>query len=268
VAQAVTYEIARQKEVKDKGGAIVNETRSWDATTRTTIPMRDKEVVQDYRFMPEPNLPPLHLNLSGDVTNEDFINVPAIERCLPMMPQQKRDKLASDHNLTQEMAIILVNEQILLEYFTKITQSNPKRSPKQVVNILINELLTVYNKNKVEVDDLRISSDQVGELVDMLEAQEINRNLARLILQEMIENPMSPRQIAAHKNWKQITDEAEVGELCEKVLSSPDGLKMVKAFKAGKSKVLMAIAGEINKQSGDRVNMAQVMEFLNKKLKT
>jgi aspartyl-tRNA(Asn)/glutamyl-tRNA(Gln) amidotransferase subunit B len=152
VAQAVTYEIGRQKEVKGKGGAIVNETRSWDAATRTTIPMRDKEVVQDYRFMPEPNLPPLHLNLSGDVKNENFINVPAIKRCLPMMPQEKREKLASDHNLTQEMAIILVNKQILLEYFTKITQSNPKRSPKQVVNILINELLTVYNKNKVEVD--------------------------------------------------------------------------------------------------------------------
>jgi Asp-tRNA(Asn)/Glu-tRNA(Gln) amidotransferase B subunit len=139
------------------------------------------------------------------------------------------------------MAITLVNKQILLEYFTKITQSNLKRSPKQVVIILINELLTVYNKNKVEVDELRIFSDRVGELVDML---------------------------AAHKNWKQITDEAEVGELCEKVLSSPDGLKMVKAFKGGKTKVLMAIAEEINKQSGDRVNMAQVMEFLNKKLKT
>jgi aspartyl-tRNA(Asn)/glutamyl-tRNA(Gln) amidotransferase subunit B len=100
VAQAVTYEIGRQKEVKGKGGAIVNETRSWDAATRTTIPMRDKEVVQDYRFMPEPNLPPLHLNLSGDVKNENFINVPAIKRCLPMMPQEKKEKLASDHNLT------------------------------------------------------------------------------------------------------------------------------------------------------------------------
>lgn len=107
VAQAIAYEIKRQIEIKDKGGRIVNETRAYDATTKSTIAMRDKEVVQDYRFMPEPNLPPLHLNLSDQIS-EDFINVCALKREIPALPEDTRQLLVHERNLTQEIAIILV----------------------------------------------------------------------------------------------------------------------------------------------------------------
>lgn len=261
VAQAVAFEIERQIGVKDKGGRIINETRSWDATTKTTIPMRDKEVVQDYRFMPEPNLPPLHLNLS-EQESDSLVNVLAIEKNLPALPQQLRTNLINEKQLSQEASIILVNEQILLKYFTEITDESYKRSPKLVANILMNELLTLLNKMKIDIENCKVSSNHIGVLVDMIESQELNLNLARLILPEMLETSKSPREIADEKNWKQITDDKEILKICEQVLESESGRKMTKAFKSGKTKVLFAIAGEINKSTDNRINMAKVVEIL------
>lgn len=108
VAQAIEYEIQRQIAVKDQGGIIINETRQWDAMSKTTIVMRDKEVVQDYRFMPEPNLLPLHLNMTDEHESDELVNVKAIEKSLPILPQGLRDELVNDHNLTQITAMILV----------------------------------------------------------------------------------------------------------------------------------------------------------------
>lgn len=107
VAQAIAFEIERQIAVKDKGDIIINETRQWDATSKTTIVMRDKEIVQDYRFMPEPNLPPLFLNLT-DNESETLVNVIKIQNSIPVLPQQLRESLMNDKQLAQETAIILV----------------------------------------------------------------------------------------------------------------------------------------------------------------
>lgn len=266
VAQAVAFEIERQIAVKDKGGRIINETRSWDAITKTTIAMRDKEVVQDYRFMPEPNLPPLHLNLEEE-KSDTLINVHEIEKSLPALPQQLRTSLLNEKQLSQEASIILVNEPVLLKYFNEISEVDLKRSPKLIANILMNELLTLFNKNKIDVEDCKIPSDHIGNLVDMLEGGELNLNLARLILTEMLETSKPPREIADEKNWKQINDDTEILKICEQVLTTESGQKMSKAFKSGKTKVLFAIAGEINKSTDNRINMAKVVEILNGLLK-
>lgn len=112
ISQAITYEIQRQYDIVSQGGTIVNETRSWDAEKRCTIAMRDKEVVQDYRFMPEPNLPPLRLNMLDDQTNEEdpssLVSVPAIAKELPELPEETRSHLFDHFKLSQEVAIILV----------------------------------------------------------------------------------------------------------------------------------------------------------------
>ena len=266
VAQAVAFEIERQIAVKDKGGRIVNETRQWDAATRTTIVMRDKEVVQDYRFMPEPNLPPLHLNLDSEVDVDDLVNVTCIQKNLPPLPQQLREKLVSDMELSQEAAIILVNEQTLLKHFDDITKANPTRGSQTVANILINELLTIYNKNKIEVEECRISPEHLGQLIDMLESDKINLLLLKLILQEMIDTSKSPEEISEDKNWKQISDDAEITKLCRTLLESESGQKMAKAYKSGKTKVLFAMAGEIKKLSHNRINMEKTVDTLKKLL--
>lgn len=110
VADSITYEIRRQIELVDAGGIVTNETRSWDAINGKTIPMRDKEVLQDYRFMPEPNLPPLHLNVndSNNVNDRQLINVKQIKDNLPELPEETRQKLMTMFDVAQDVAVILL----------------------------------------------------------------------------------------------------------------------------------------------------------------
>lgn len=107
VAKAVDYEIQRQIRLVEQGGSVKNETRSWDAISNKTVVMRDKEVLQDYRFMPEPNLPPLRLNVTNDQSSE-LINVEMIRKLLPELPEQTRHNLIERHDLRREAAVSLV----------------------------------------------------------------------------------------------------------------------------------------------------------------
>lgn len=118
IAQAVTYEIQRQLEVVSQGGEVTNETRSWDAEKRCTVAMRDKEVLQDYRFMPEPNLPPLRLNMLDEEASEEdtfsLVSVTAVAKEIPELPEETRKLLVDEYKLNQEVAIILVVSRIFL----------------------------------------------------------------------------------------------------------------------------------------------------------
>lgn len=197
VAQAVQYEIQRQTELLNRGECIHNETRSWDAVSRKTIAMRDKEVLQDYRFMPEPNLPPLHLNTTGTKdARQGLLDVVNIQKTLPELPKETRRRLMDDFQLKHENAIILVNEDILLKCFESIMTEKPTRSPKNVINILLNEILRICNKEKLTVDKLGVKANSIGEIVDLIENETINLHLAKLIIEQMIKNPkISPSKV-------------------------------------------------------------------------
>lgn len=108
ISQAISYEIDRQLEIVQQGGIITNETRSWDADNRKTVAMRDKEVLQDYRFMPEPNLPPLRLNMKNSNDDSERVCVEELQNQLPELPQQTREFLMEKHQLNEVTAIILV----------------------------------------------------------------------------------------------------------------------------------------------------------------
>lgn len=109
VADSITYEISRQISLVESGGTVTNETRSWDALTGKTVPMRDKEVLQDYRFMPEPNLPPLHINTDGNKTDfAGLIDINAIRQTIPELPEVTRQKLMNTYGMTTDVAIVLM----------------------------------------------------------------------------------------------------------------------------------------------------------------
>lgn len=109
VADSITYEISRQIALVELGDRVKNETRSWDAMTGKTVLMRDKEVLQDYRFMPEPNLPPLHINTDGNKTDlAEIIDLNAIRETIPELPEETRQKLMITYGITQDVAVILM----------------------------------------------------------------------------------------------------------------------------------------------------------------
>lgn len=188
IAGAVDYEIRRQIDLMENGGKVKNETRSWDASSNKTVAMRDKEVLQDYRFMPEPNLPPLRLNVTGDQTS-DLINVEMIRQSLPELPWQTRSKLIEQQNLRAETASILVvsfvalsfqiaefmyidfdlrflkSKSSLLQYFTETRKIEPAIPSKYVADFLINQFIGVCNKIEMSVDDWYV---QMFILIDFI----------------------------------------------------------------------------------------------------
>ncbi|MEE6461294.1 hypothetical protein FKM82_001249 [Ascaphus truei] len=145
LAKAIDYEIQRQTEVLDNGGTIMNETRAFDYKLGCTIPMRDKEGKQDYRFMPEPNLPPLILYdaqslPTNNVDPAQVVNIDWIKERLPELPRVSRERLVVQYGILPEHSFILVNEDGLKEYYQTVVNMT-KVDPRKIIGWVIKDLL-------------------------------------------------------------------------------------------------------------------------------
>ncbi|XP_058981352.1 glutamyl-tRNA(Gln) amidotransferase subunit B, mitochondrial-like [Musca domestica] len=270
ISQAVSYEIQRQYEVVSQGGTVINETRSWDAEKRCTVAMRDKEVVQDYRFMPEPNLPALHLNVSDDKCDEtdpsSLVSVPAIAKQLPELPEATRKHLEEHYKLNQEVAIILVNEPILLDYFLQIISNLPAIPTKTVTNFLMNDLLTYCNKVNIDIEECHLTYNHLKDILKALHAEEINLQAARTLIELLHEyHTAEVNELIKTHNLEQISDIKTINEYCQQAIEKHS--KAVKQYQSGKTKALFAIVGEVAKLSEQKANMKIVVKCLEDLLK-
>ncbi|KAI8046444.1 glutamyl-tRNA(Gln) amidotransferase subunit B, mitochondrial [Drosophila gunungcola] len=267
ISQAITYEINRQLETVANGGVITNETRNWDAENRRTVAMRDKEVLQDYRFMPEPNLPPLHVNLKpGSKSTEDLLSVAALSLEIPELPEDTRQRLLEQYNLNAETAIILVNEPILLDNFLSISRSLSDMPNKVIYNFLINDLLTYCNKLNLDVEKCSISADGLKDILKCLHSEQINLQAARQLIELLHNNPkVKVNELIELHNLQQICSPEEIEELCQQAIANQ--AKAVQQYQKGKAKALFAIVGEVAKLSAQKANMKLVVQCLEKLLK-
>lgn len=264
VAGAIKYEINRQIRIREVQGTIVNETRSWNAEKRVTVAMRDKEVQQDYRYMPEPNLPPLHIAM-GPIDN-GWINADRVREKIPELPEQTRLRLQEQVGLTSEQSIIIVNDASLLEIFEKALKNRPIISPTKLANFLINEVYTALNKLNLDLHQQKINPEYFGEIMELIQNLTISRNTAKLVLEELLSgNTKSPLEIVEENNWKQITDVDELGKICENVLNEHE--KAVKEYLSGKQKVFKAFLGAVAKATQNRADMAKCSDILKELLK-
>lgn len=218
--------------------------------------------------MPEPNLPPLRVNLISREDRNDVLSVPLIKEKIPELPEESRKKLIENYDLRPETAIQLVNEPVLLNYFHDL-MSNKNRNPTKVANFLINDLLTVLNRKKLDTVFSPITTQQLQELTDLLLNRDINLEISRTVLEELIvlsDMSLSPLTIIEEKGWKLKSDEEEVTNLCMAVIA--ENPKMVQQYKNGKTKVFKALLGKLYKESNNKIDMSiasKIMEGLLKK---
>lgn len=217
--------------------------------------------------MPEPNLPPLRVNLYSKQDTQDVISVPAIKEQIPELPEDSRKKLIEGFALRPEIAIQLVNEPVLLDYFYELT-SDQDRNPTKVANLLLNDLLTVLNKRNINIENCLITNNQIKELTDMLLEKKINLDIFRRIVDELLDRPntASPLELIAEKGWSIVSDEKEIIQKCMEIIQNNP--KLVKQYKEGKVKVLKALLGVLVKTTSSKVDMsvaATKMEDLLKK---
>ncbi|XP_063585494.1 glutamyl-tRNA(Gln) amidotransferase subunit B, mitochondrial-like [Penaeus indicus] len=267
LVRAIDFEIERQIGILESGGVITNETRSFDADRRETITMRDKEVVQDYRFMHEPNLPPLRLfdSSEGSGRQNGSLDINAVRQELPELPEEKRQQLMKNYGVTLENAIILVNNPIILDFFLDV-MADKKRDSRLVCNLLLTNLLGTLNSANVDFQKSPMSAGAFGEIVDLQQSGQIlNDTSLRLI--DLICNDgdlRSPTQIVNANNWLKFSDDDLLESLVVKVLN--DNQNLVKKYRAGKKKMFNALMGKVRAATDSRADMKKVKEIITKKL--
>lgn len=267
VANAVDFEIARQIEVLSSGGKVVNTTMSFDSLKRCTIPMRDKEVVQDYRFMPEPNLPPLVITVH-ETDDQATVSVEKLRNEMPTLPWQHKERLIKDYGLTPHQAQTITNEDGFLELFLKLVSFDDCEF-KHIVNWLLLHLLAQLNKADITLPSSSLDAARFHELLILIQQQRISNTLAQEVLQLLINgDPRTPAKIIEENDWWQITDVEQLTQLCQTVIS--ENPKDAKKAARGKERVLNSLMTKVNALSNSRAQMKlakKIMSELLDKLK-
>ncbi|XP_069158213.1 glutamyl-tRNA(Gln) amidotransferase subunit B, mitochondrial [Procambarus clarkii] len=269
LSKAVDFEIQRQINILESGGRIINETRSFDTLSNETISMRDKEVTQDYRFMPEPNLLPLRLHDSLEPTcqYDGSLDINDVRATMPELPEATRQRLMSDYEVTLENAILLVNNGDLLDYYmAAMAVSN--RSSRLVCNLLLNNLMGFLNSINADIKDSPLSASAFGEIVDLQQSGQISNTVSNLVMNAIcIEGDLrAPTQIVIDNNWFQLSAEDALEEIVDKVLSE-NGQLIEKYKKSKKKKKLFnVIVQRIKDASENRANMKIISDIVLKKL--
>ncbi|XP_022092795.1 glutamyl-tRNA(Gln) amidotransferase subunit B, mitochondrial-like isoform X2 [Acanthaster planci] len=269
VKNAIDFEIARQIELLENGQEVAAETRSFDLRLGETVSMRDKEGRLDYRFMPEPNLPPLILYDNSTIhTASDarsVVNIDEVKGRLPELPEAKRERLVKDYGIRLESAVKLVNEDGLVDFFEAVISQNSNRDPKKIVNWLETGLLKNLNDYDLPVSKSPVDPSKLGELYDLMTDGTISANIGKRLTAEIFQGDSRPiTQIIHEKGWAQITDRQELSQLCEQVLANNQ--KLVDSYMAGNTKVINRLMGEVKKMTQGRADPATTRQILSDKL--
>uniref|UniRef100_A0A4W6ERI3 Glutamyl-tRNA(Gln) amidotransferase subunit B, mitochondrial n=1 Tax=Lates calcarifer TaxID=8187 RepID=A0A4W6ERI3_LATCA len=261
LARAIDYEIQRQISVLQRGGTVQNETRAYDSKSGETIPMRDKEGLQDYRFMPEPNLPPLivygdNASLPTGTDACQAVVVQKIREGLPELPSVKRDRLVRTYGILPEHSFTLVNEDGLVEYFEAVLKAT-KKEPRKVIGWVTNELLGHLKQQDMSVSQSKVSPPALAELLELQEKGHISSSVAKQVFQEMWRSSgKTASQIIQEQDLGLVSDTAQLHSICQKVVdSNPDEVRAV----------LNRLIGLVQRETKGRADPVLVKEILQEK---
>lgn len=253
VQKAIEYEIQRQVKVLREGGTIIQETRGWDADKGITFSQRMKESAHDYRYFPEPDLPPI-------VVDEKWEE--EIRQQLPELPMARKKRFERQYALTPYDAHVLTLTKAGADYFELVVAAGA--DPKKAANWIMVELQALLGETKQEMDQVKILPEHLADLIKMIDAGTISGKIAKDVLVEMFNKGVSPQKIVADKGLTQISDttviEAAVRDV---ILASPD---QVAQYKAGKEKVFGYFVGQIMKATRGQGNPQLINEILRREL--
>jgi len=263
VARAIEYEVARQVMVLEEGGVVENETRSFDFGMKKTLPMRDKEAKQDYRFMPEPNLPPLRLCDVKNSEQTDIVNIFPIRSSMPELPGQTRARLCKDYGLSLVAASILVDWPHLLEYFLQCVTYNPSNYKEvfDIVSTLVQEHSVKTGCSAVEIN---LKPWFVVEVSNMKQANEISFVAMQKVLAMALNGDIrSVREIVDEEDLLFISDSDYVQKFADDVIN--DNLEIVSKYRKSnnekkKNRMFQNLIKQVNKDP--RVGRVNMVEFV------
>ncbi len=255
VERAIEYEIERQIDILEDGGEIVQETRLYDADKHETRSMRSKEEAHDYRYFPDPDLPPM-------VLEDSFIE--EIRASLPELPEAKRSRFETDYDLNPSDAELLTSERETADYFERVAAAS-KIDNKTIANWMTGELFANLNKSELSIEESPIQSAQLAELLDRLADDTLSGKTAKQVFAALWNQEGSVDEIIESKGLKQITDTGAIETIVDEVIANcPD---QVQQFKDGNDKVIGFLVGQVMQKSQGKANPQIANQLLQEKMK-
>ncbi len=238
LARATAYEIARQIEVWESGGAVQQATMGWDEVRQVTVVQRVKESADDYRYFPEPDLPVLELSRAW---------IEQVRAELPELPDAKRERFMHDFGLGQDDAAVLVAEQAVADYFERAVAAGG--DAKQVANYIIGEVFRQMNDsgvNREDIGTIKLTPGMLAELVSLVQQGTINHGVAKQLLETLYSEGGDPVQLVKERGLAQVSDETVLGQTVAQVLAAhPDE---VARYLAGENKLIKFLMGMVMRE--------------------
>ena len=253
IEKAINYEIERQIDVIESGESVTQETRLYDSIKNETRPMRSKEFANDYRYFPDPDLLPVM------ISDEE---IEEIKATFPEMPKDKFIRYQSVFKIPENDAQIISSSKKLATFFEECMVD--AKDAKLLSNIMIGDISSLLNKEKIEIADSKLSTKNVSELVNLVTEGVISGKIAKTVLEETWDSGLSPIEIVESSGLKQIDDDDEIERIIDQIISEhPD---QVSAYKGGKDKLFGFFVGQIMKATQGKANPTSANKILKDKL--
>jgi aspartyl-tRNA(Asn)/glutamyl-tRNA(Gln) amidotransferase subunit B len=256
VHKAIEHEIARQAGILDGGGRVIQETRLWDAGRGTSQAMRSKEQAHDYRYFPDPDLPPLTI---------DPARIDRVRAELPELPGPRRARFVAEYGVTDEDARLLTDERELADWYEAAARAAVGTgAAKRVANWVLSELLRELNRDGRPLADCPIRPDQLAALVELIDGGTISGKIAKDVFAKMVAGGGDPAAIVEREGLVQVTDTAAIEAAAREVIDKNP--KQAEQYRAGKSNMLGFFVGQVMKATGGKANPQAVNEILRRLL--
>lgn len=252
ISDAIEHEIERQIGLLESGQAIVQETRLWDTKDQKTISMRSKEDAADYRYFPEPDLPPVCI---------DDAWIEAVRKNLPELPAQKIERLQRDYHLKFDDAEILINDREIAQYYENAAK---KHHSAALINWVMRELMGYLKEHKLALADCKVTAEKLADIVHMLDKGKINGRAAQEVFALVAQTGEDPQEVVKKHGLEQIDNSAEVEAIIAKIVA--DNPEQVAGYRAGKTKLYGFFFGQAMAKTAGRGNPQTIQDLLKKYL--
>jgi aspartyl-tRNA(Asn)/glutamyl-tRNA(Gln) amidotransferase subunit B len=253
IQRAIDYEIERQTEALETGERIIQETRLWEEGSQRTISMRSKEGSSDYRYFPEPDLPPIQVS---------EVQLATWKSELPELPAEKRHRYESEMGLSAYDARVLTDDSKVAEYFEATVAGGG--NAKQAANWVMGDITAHLKNEKLGIDELPLKPENLAELISLIEEGTISGKIAKEILPELFAKGGSPKQLVEEKGMVLIADASALEAILDEVLAAHP--KELEQYHNGKTKLKGFFVGQVMKKTQGRADPKLTNQLLSKKL--
>ncbi|MFE5323381.1 Asp-tRNA(Asn)/Glu-tRNA(Gln) amidotransferase subunit GatB [Paenibacillus sp. NPDC056579] len=249
VQKGLEYEEWRQADVLDSGGKVDQETRRWDEAQGKTLVMRGKEEAHDYRYFPDPDLVRLYID-------DEWKD--RVRSTIPELPDARKKRYVSEYSLPSYDAEVITASMKLANFFEE--SLNYTKDAKAVSNWIMGDLLGYLNANNLELQDVKITGQGLGEMIGLMEKGTISSKIAKTVFKAMLESGKAPQTIVEEQGLVQISDEGAIKAVVEQVVANNP--QSVADFKAGKDKAVGFLVGQVMKETKGKANPGLVNKLI------